>query len=123
MEKRPLCLSKDDEQVKQMTVQMLMRYGYDVRTASDGQGALDLFSGDNGKVHLLLTDVVMPGMNGKELFGKISLQCPGIKAIYMSGYTENVIAHSGIMDQGVNFIQKPFSMKSLLVKVRQVLDQ
>ena len=58
--KETIVLVEDDEQVKQMTVQMLMRYGYDVRTASDGQGALDLFSGDNGKVHLLLTDVVMP---------------------------------------------------------------
>ena len=70
----------------------------------------------------MITDVVMPVMNGRDLSKLISNIKPGIKCLYISGYTANVIAHQGVLDEGVNFIQKPFSMKDLAFKVREVLD-
>ena len=73
-------------------------------------------------IHLLLTDVIMPEMNGRELCAQIADRFPQMKVIYISGYTHNVIAHHGILEQGINFIQKPFPLKSLIAKVRQVLD-
>jgi len=71
---------------------------------------------------LLLNDVVMPGMDGKELYEKLAESHPGLKALYMSGYTADVIAHRGILDKGVQLIQKPFTVKGLAAKVRAVLD-
>jgi YesN/AraC family two-component response regulator len=72
---------------------------------------------------MLITDVVMPGMNGRDLANKIHALYPDIKTIFTSGYTSNVIAHRGVLDEGVNFIEKPFSIRGLGVKVRATLDQ
>ena len=72
---------------------------------------------------MLLTDVVMPEMNGKELYEKVRKHHPDIKVLYMSGYTDDVIADRGILKKGTNLIQKPFSMKALLMKVRETLDR
>jgi YesN/AraC family two-component response regulator len=79
-------------------------------------------SGSRG-IHLLITDVVMPEMNGRDLSKKILHLCPGIKCIFMSGYTANVIAHHGVLDDGVEFLNKPFSKQDLASKIREVLDQ
>jgi len=76
-----------------------------------------------GELHLLITDVVMPEMNGRDLAKRILSLYPNIKRMFMSGYTDNMIAHHGILDDGVCFIQKPFSRKDLIAKVREVLDQ
>ena len=76
-----------------------------------------------GEIHLLLTDVVMPKMNGRDLAKKLLSLYPSLKHLFMSGYTANVIAHQGVLDEGVYFIQKPFSIKDLAAKVRDVLDQ
>jgi FixJ family two-component response regulator len=73
-------------------------------------------------IHLLLTDVIMPGMNGRELAGRLQLQSPGLRCLFMSGYTANVIAHRGVLDDGVVFIQKPFSVRDLSRKVREALQ-
>jgi DNA-binding NtrC family response regulator len=73
-------------------------------------------------LHLLLTDVVMPGMNGKALYREAAVLRPGLKVLYMSGYTDNVIAHRGVLDSGVAFIQKPFTVEAIAAKVREVLD-
>ena len=73
-------------------------------------------------IHLLLTDVVMPDMNGKELFDQIAESYPNMRVIYMSGYSEDIIAHHGVIDEGVSFIEKPFHIKALAGKVRDVLD-
>jgi FixJ family two-component response regulator len=76
-----------------------------------------------GDVHLLITDVVMPEMNGRELADQLCGLFPEIKTLFMSGYTADVIAHQGVLEEGVNFIQKPFSIQDLSVKVRAALDQ
>ena len=73
-------------------------------------------------IHLLLTDVIMPGMNGRELAQRISEIRPNVKILYMSGYTENVIGHNGMLDAGVRLLQKPFNLRDLKSKVREVLD-
>jgi YesN/AraC family two-component response regulator len=75
-----------------------------------------------GDIHLLITDVVMPGMNGRDLADELRTFYPDIKILFMSGYTADVIAHRGVLEEDVQFIQKPFSMKDLGVKVREVLD-
>jgi YesN/AraC family two-component response regulator len=90
--------------------------------AKGGVEAINLLEKHDGPLHLLLTDVVMPGMNGKELFEKLITRYPDLKVLYMSGYTTNVIAHSGILNEGVKFIQKPFTVKGLMEKIRVVLD-
>ncbi len=74
-------------------------------------------------IDLLLTDVIMPDMNGKDLYGILHAQYPHLKVVYMSGYTEDVIAHHGVLEKGVDFIQKPFSARNLMEKVREVLDR
>jgi CheY-like chemotaxis protein len=76
-----------------------------------------------GGIHLLMTDVVMPGMNGRELARKLLHLYPGLKCLFMSGYTANVIAHHGVLDEGVHFIQKPFSLNTLTIQVREVLAE
>jgi DNA-binding NtrC family response regulator len=70
----------------------------------------------------MLTDVIMPGMNGRELYDEVRREHPRIKVIYMSGYTADVIAHHGILEPGIEFLQKPFTVQSLAARVRQVLD-
>lgn len=76
-----------------------------------------------GEIHLLITDVVMPEMNGKEVAEHMQSLYPGMKILFMSGYTANVSAYRGVLDEGVNFIQKPFSMKDLAVKVQEALRE
>ena len=82
-----------------------------------------LASAYSGEIHLLMTDVVMPEMNGKELAERVLSFHPGLKCLFMSGYTTNVIAHHGVLDEGVHFVQKPFSMKELAGAVRSALER
>ena len=113
---------EDDASVLEMTIAILKRQGYHVLSASKAAEAIRLTTTYKATIHLLLTDVIMPEMNGKDLFAQIAVHFPEMKVIYMSGYTDNVIAHHGILEQGIKFIQKPFSVKSLIAKIRQVLD-
>jgi len=117
-----ILLVEDNEQVRDLAHAILERCGYRVVPARNGEEALAALDRRDGRIHLLLSDVVMPGMNGRELFDQISGRCPDIKVLYMSGYTDNVIAHRGVRDEGVDFIQKPFSVKALAAKVREVLE-
>jgi two-component system, cell cycle sensor histidine kinase and response regulator CckA len=82
-----------------------------------------LAKGSSDSIDLLLTDVIMPEMNGKELSTQLLSMHPDVKVLYVSGYTANVIAHHGIIDEGINFLQKPFSKKDLSLKIREVLDE
>jgi len=100
---------------------MLESLGYTVLSADTPDNALRLAREYAGGIHLLITDVVMPGMNGRELAEQLHTLYPDIKTLFMSGYTADVIAHRGVLNDGVNFIQKPFSLQDLEVKVRAAL--
>ena len=117
-----ILLVEDNEQVRTLALTILKRLGYTVFSAKSGLHALQVLEECNTHIHLLLTDVIMPEMNGKELFSKIAQIHPDLKVLYMSGYTGNVIAHHGILNEGINYIQKPFSVHGLASKVREVLD-
>jgi PAS domain S-box-containing protein len=113
---------EDQDTVRQLAAETLSGLGYTVIEAKEGFDALELCKRYHGRIHLLLTDVVMPKMGGPELAEKIKRQHPEIKVIYMSGYTENAIGHEGILDKGINFISKPFTVSGLAKLVRNVLD-
>jgi DNA-binding NtrC family response regulator len=106
-----------------MTATILEQAGYTVLAADTPGEAIRLAQEHAGEIHLLLSDVVMPEMNGRDLAKSILSFYPRIKCLFMSGYTANVIAHHGVLDEGVNFIQKPFSVSDVMVKVREVLDR
>ncbi|MBU0993057.1 MAG: PAS domain S-box protein [Proteobacteria bacterium] len=115
-------LVEDESAIRKMGQMMLEKLGYQVLSAGTPDDAVRLAGEHKGEIHLLITDVVMPGMNGRELAGRLHALYPDIKTLFMSGYTANVIAHRGILEDEVQFIQKPFSMKELGIKVRATLD-
>ncbi|MBI5905212.1 MAG: response regulator [Deltaproteobacteria bacterium] len=112
---------EDEDLVRQMVRGILEQYGYGVLEARSGGEAIDLCSRHRGTIHLMLTDVVMPGMNGVELSKRLAPIQPGMKVLFMSGYTVDAIVHQGILESGIAFLQKPFSMDSLAHKLREVL--
>ncbi len=115
-------LVEDEEAVRTLTRRMLVSAGYQVITASNGGEALLECERYGGVIHLLLTDVVMPKMSGKDLVNRLAKLRPSLKALFMSGYTGDVTLHHGVTDEGVLFIAKPFNAQALLRKVRTVLD-
>ncbi len=117
-----ILMAEDDDAILNLGAAMLRKYGYTVLTARTPDTALTLATHHTGPIHLLITDVVMPGMNGKDLREKLCALRPDIRCIFMSGYTANVIAHHGILEENIHFLQKPFSMKTIVGKVREVLD-
>ncbi|MFO7913028.1 MAG: ATP-binding protein [Desulfotignum sp.] len=117
-----ILLVEDEPSILRMARMMLERKGYSVLPAATPGEAIDLAKTHSDKIHLLMTDVVMPEMNGRDLAGQLKPLYPEIKLLFMSGYTANVIAHHGVLDDGVAFIQKPFSMADMTEKVREVLD-
>ena len=117
-----ILLVEDEPMILDIAVNVLERQGYRVMAAATPSEAIRLAKEHAGKIHLLMTDVVMPEMNGRELSKNLIPLYPDIKRLFMSGYTAEVIAHHGVLDEGVQFIQKPFSVQSLAAKVREVLD-
>jgi two-component system cell cycle sensor histidine kinase/response regulator CckA len=115
-------LVEDDHSILTLAQTILEKLGYIVLPAASPSRAISLAADHAGAIDLLITDVVMPEMNGRELSEHLHTQYPAIKTLYMSGYTANVIAHRGVLDEGVHFIPKPLSIKDLAVKVREVLD-
>jgi len=113
---------EDDRTVRLLAGEMLRLNGYTVLQARDGPEALDLVHRHGRPIHLLLTDVVMPEMSGRQLAGGVAAIQPGIRVLYMSGYTDGVIGHHGVLDAGVAYLQKPFTAEFLARKVREVLD-
>ena len=120
--KETILLVEDEDNLRRLARQYLENQGYNVVDAGDGAMALQIAVAHEGVVHLLLTDVIMPGMNGRELAQRMLEIRPNVKVLYMSGYTENVIAHNGTLDAGVSLLQKPFNLRDLKDKVREVLD-
>ncbi|MCG8616101.1 MAG: PAS domain S-box protein, partial [Desulfobacterales bacterium] len=118
-----ILLVEDEASMLKMTRMMLERLGYSVITANTPDEAIRISAGCGTPIHLLMTDVVMPRMNGRDLADKLTRDFPDLKCLFMSGYTANVIAHRGILDKGLNFINKPFSKQELSVKLREILDQ
>jgi len=117
-----ILLVEDEANLRYLARQYLEKQGYKVIEAADGAVAMQIAVAHEGVIHLLLTDVIMPGMNGRELAQRISEIRPNAKVLYMSGYTENVIGQNGTLDAGVRLLQKPFNLRDLKSKVREVLD-
>jgi len=113
---------EDQEAVRAFTAAALRQRGYQVLEASNGTEAIAVAGGYPGRIHLLVTDVVMPGMNGKELSGRLRDSLPGLPVLFVSGYTADAIAHRGVLDRGVALLYKPFSPDELAAKVRSALD-
>lgn len=118
-----ILLVEDDPMILEIATKMLKRQGYRLLSAASPREALRKAEEHAGDIHLLLTDVVMPEMNGRELAKYMLSLYPDIKRLFMSGYTADIIAHRGVVVDGVQFIQKPFSLPVLAQKVRDVLDQ
>jgi CheY-like chemotaxis protein len=112
---------EDDERVRRLSVESLRELGYIVASAADASEALGLLS-EQSRVDLLFTDVVMPDMNGRRLADQAVARKPGLKVLYTTGYTRNAIVHNGVLDAGVAFLPKPYTLDQLAVTVRRVLD-
>ena len=113
---------EDEAHVCDLAVRLLQQLGYKVLAYANGEEALLASRQGRKKVDLILTDVIMPGMNGRALAAAMRASNPGIKVLYTSGYTKELIANHGVLDEGVNFIAKPYTLQSLAAKVREVLD-
>jgi PAS domain S-box-containing protein len=118
-----ILLVEDELSIRELATTMLEMQGYTVLAACTPGKAIHLAGMHAGKIHLLMTDVVMPEMNGRELSERLLQLYPDLACLFMSGYTADVIAHHGVLDEGVNFIQKPFSLLNLAAKVREALDK
>ncbi|MGM0611863.1 MAG: PAS domain S-box protein [Thermodesulfobacteriota bacterium] len=118
-----ILLVEDEPAILEMGKKIIRRLGYKVLSAERPEAAVQLAAEYKGKIDLLITDVVMPEMNGRDLALRVARSQPGLKILYMSGYTADVIAHHGVLDKGVQFIQKPLSVKDLAVKVREAIEQ
>ncbi|WP_319405319.1 PAS domain S-box protein [uncultured Desulfosarcina sp.] len=114
---------EDNDSVLKLAEKMLTGLGYTVLTAKNRGEAMDLVKRHTQQIQLLIVDVVMPEMNGRELTNQILGLCPNVQALFMSGYTADVIAHHGVLEEGVNFIQKPFTTHGIASAVRKVLDE
>lgn len=117
-----ILLVEDDPGVLDFSLNVLNHSGYQVLAAASGEEALSLAEEHSADIHLLLTDVIMPGMNGRMLADRLMLGRPGLRVLFTSGYTENVIVHHGVLEEGINFLGKPFTALSLTRKVREILD-
>ena len=116
-------LVEDEDSVRGLARQILESCGYEVFEATNGAEAITKFESEFAEIDLLITDIVMPEMGGRELSEKVTTRCPHIKVLFTSGYTDDGIIRHGIIDQGKNFLQKPFTFDGLARKVRSVLDQ
>jgi len=114
---------EDEDGVRSLITMLLARNGYTVLEASNGEDALDLCQHRNAPVHLLITDLVLPRMNGRELSEQVADHCSGIRTLFMSGYTDDATLKDGVLENRAVFLQKPFSMETLLHKVREVLGR
>ena len=115
-------VAEDDETLRRLIYEILQSSGYAVLEAGRGEEALRLAGEHAGPIHLLITDMVMPGMGGREVAGRLAALRPGTRVLYVSGYTDDAVVRHGVLESGVAFLQKPFVPEALLRKVREVLD-
>ena len=113
---------EDDDSLRKFAGTVLKQMGYNVLEAENGEDALTISKKHDGSIHLLITDVVMPKMSGRETAERMQPLYPQMKVIYMSGYTDNAIVHHGVLAPGLNFLEKPFTPDGLARKVRKALD-
>jgi CheY-like chemotaxis protein len=114
---------EDSQEVRSFTCETLQSLGYQVYEAPDGIEALEVINAIDQRIDLLISDVIMPRMSGKELASKVTEKLPDTKVLFTSGYSDSQIAHDGVLKSGLNFLQKPYSIKKLATKVRQVLEK
>jgi two-component system cell cycle sensor histidine kinase/response regulator CckA len=117
-----ILLVEDADALRKLTHMLLEQHGYHVLVAANGAAALQLVEQKPERIELLLTDVIMPGLNGRALAGRLELLQPGLKILYMSGYTDDAIMDHGVLESGTHLLHKPFSEENLIRKVREVLD-
>ena len=115
-------LVEDADALRKLAQSFLSEHGFQVLTAPNGEEALEAARNHSGSIHLLLTDVVMPGMNGKALADKLLAKWPSLKVVYISGYTDSFIAGHGVLEEGTHLLHKPFTEEALILKIREVLD-
>ncbi len=120
--KETILLAEDDDTVRKYMMTVLTEYGYGIMEAPDGEDALKIFEAHKDNIDLLLLDVVMPKINGKVVFDNAQKIKPGIKAIFISGYTADIIHKKGLREEGIHFISKPIVLKELMTRIRSLLD-
>jgi CheY-like chemotaxis protein len=117
-----ILLAEDEASVRGVIRRALQTHGYTVLTAPGGPEATQTARAHEGPIHLLVTDVVMPNMSGRELAEELTAERPDMKVLFLSGYTDDAIVHHGVLDPGIAFLQKPFTLHELARKLREVLD-
>jgi CheY-like chemotaxis protein len=113
---------EDDDAVRRLASSVLAAQGYTILEARSADEALEVASRHTGSLDLVLTDVILPGLNGRELYARLAAHSPGLRALFMSGYSGDVVARHGVLEAGVEFIEKPFAMTTLTRRIREVLD-
>lgn len=116
-------VAEDEAEIRSPLRRLLAAQGFRVLDAADGPAALDIAARHEGTIHLLLTDILMPGMNGGELARRLLLARPAVRVIFMSGYSPEAVTTNGILTPGAKFLQKPFSIEELTCRLREALDR
>jgi CheY-like chemotaxis protein len=117
-----ILLAEDEPAVRELARSLLTRSGYTVLAAPTGEEAVRISASHAGPVHLLVTDVIMPGMNGRVLAERLQAERPGLRVLYMTGYTDDAVVRHGVLDATVALLQKPFTHEAMIARVRQLLD-
>ncbi len=115
-------LAEDEESVRTLTRVVLEMHGYTLLEAGDGEEAVRVCGEHEGRIDLLISDVVMPGLGGRELADRVAAMRPGLRILYLSGYTDDAVVRHGVLQAETAFLQKPFTVDALACKVREVLD-
>ena len=118
-----LLVVEDEDAVREFTAKVLRQLGYEVLTASGGEQAIRISDSHSAEIAAVITDVIMPGMSGRQVADELKRRRPGIKVLFLSGYTEDVIAEHGVLEPGVDFLAKPFHLEDLAKKLREVLER